>query len=87
MERPGEGDVTHDLRTDASDSGNGKRKGTKRAISIRLTKTAGRVGGAWREGEIPEGAIEKDINGRSIWAAGKRWLRAVLMLASSILWM
>jgi hypothetical protein len=84
---PGEEEVTDDLRSDASDSGNGKRKGTKRAISIRLTKTAGRVGGTWREGEILEGAIESDINGHSIWAAGENGLRAVLMLGSSILWM
>jgi hypothetical protein len=49
MGRAGEGNVTHDLRTDASDSGNGKRKGRKEAISIGLTKTARRVGEhGWR---------------------------------------
>jgi hypothetical protein len=87
MGRCWEGEVTHDLRSDASDCGNGKRKGRKRAISVELTKTAGRVGGTWREREILEGAIERDINGRSICAAGERELRAVLMLGSSIFWL
>jgi hypothetical protein len=62
-----------------------EKREEERAISVGLTKTAGRVGGIWREGEILEGAIERDINGRSIWAAGESELRGVMILGWFIL--
>jgi hypothetical protein len=52
---------------------------------MRLTKKDRRVGREWRDGEILDGEIEREISGRSILVAEKSQMRVELMLFSSIL--
>jgi hypothetical protein len=51
-------------------------------IGMRLTKKDRRVGRECREGEISDGDIEREINGRSIWVAEKSHMRVKMMLRS-----
>jgi hypothetical protein len=53
---------------------------------MQLTKKGRRVGTECREGEISDGRIEREINGRSIWVAEKSEVREVMMLLWFILW-
>jgi hypothetical protein len=44
------------------------------------------MGRECREGEISDGEIEREINGRWVWVAQKSDMRVVMMLLWSLLW-